>query len=87
MSSLSVRKLPKEIEAALVKRAQATHRTKSELVVEALTNYLGLESADATHEKLRAFFGRMSEKEFSRFLEHTQCFGEIDKEMWDESRS
>jgi hypothetical protein len=87
VSNLSIRKLPKEVEAALLKRAESLHKTKSELVIEALTTYLGLETTEAAYDKLNAFFGQMSKKEFADFSERTQCFGEIDKDMWHESRS
>jgi hypothetical protein len=87
MSNLSIRKLPKEVEAALLKRAASQRKTKSQLVIEALTSYLGLETTESTYQKLKSFFGYMSKKDFDEFANQTRHFGEIDKDMWHEKRS
>lgn len=81
MSSLSLRKLPKDIEAALVREARRKGKTKTDVVIEALENHLKV-GKHARAQQLRDWAGQMTLKELREFEEATKCFEKIDEDMW-----
>lgn len=83
MSTLSIRKIPEEIEKALIREAKKTNKTKTDIVIEALRQKFHMEPKSVRRQSLRAFFGKMTKKEYDKFKTVTQPFGEIDREMWD----
>lgn len=82
MSSLSIRKLPKEIERALRNEAKERKRTKTEIVLRALEERFRLGDRERKRQKLRRFFGRMTQDEFASFKKATAPFSEIEKDLW-----
>lgn len=82
MSSLSVRKLPKELEKALNKEAKRSGKSKSDIVIHALELLLHIGCKQERKDKIHAFFGKMSSKEYQNFCERVSVFSQIDNEMW-----
>ena len=82
MSTLSIRKIPKEIEKALIHDAKRKGKTKTAIVIEALQEKYHLEPLSTKRRSIRKFFGKMTSKEYQEFLDFTHPFREIDQEMW-----
>lgn len=83
MSSLSIRKLPRKVEKALVREAKKEGKTKTEIVLEALEKRFGLSHESRRREKIRQFFGKMSPEDLKKFQEAIRPFSEIEKELWE----
>lgn len=82
MSTLSIRKMPKEIEKAIMSDVKKRNKTKTDIVIEALQQKYHLEPLITKQENLRKFFGKMTSKEYQEFLAATHPFQTIDQEMW-----
>ena len=82
MSSLSIRKLPHDLERELVREARKRGSTKSEIVIEALKMRFGLGDRALLRKRLRGFFGKMSRADLKEFDEATKGFSKIDPELW-----
>ncbi len=82
MSTLSIRKMPKEIEKALIHDAKKKGKTKTDIVIEALQEKYHLEPLSVKCRSIREFFGKMTSKEYQEFLDVTQPLREVDQEMW-----
>lgn len=82
MSTLSIRKMPKEIEKAIIRDVKKRNKTKTDIVIEALQQKYHLEPLATKHENLRKFFGKMTSKEYKEFLVVTEPLREVDQEMW-----
>lgn len=82
MSSLSIRKLPKEIEKALREESRARNTTKTEIVLKALEERFHLGDQERRRKRLADFFGRMSRNDYARFKEATRDFSRIDEDLW-----
>lgn len=83
MSTLSIRKLPKEIEKAIVNEAKKRGKTRTDIVIEALQKKYHLEPLREKRQALHQFFGKMTSREYREFLSATQPLREIDGEMWE----
>lgn len=83
MSSLSIRKLPRDLEKALLREIQRQGKTKTQVVLEALAKRFGLEHREKKREKFRRFFGKMTAKEYREFQEATKPFSQIEQELWE----
>jgi hypothetical protein len=82
MSALSIRKLPKEIEAALREEARSRKTTRTEIVLEALKERFHLTDLEQKGRKIRSFFGKMTRDQFEAFRKATEGFSQIDEELW-----
>jgi hypothetical protein len=82
VSALSIRKLPREIEEALLREARQKGKTKTEVVLEALEEKFHLGHAVKRREGLRAFFGKMSQGEYEEFLKATEDFSKVESDLW-----
>lgn len=82
MGSLSIRKLSKELEGALLREAREKGRTKSEIVTRALESAFFLGAKTKMKERLRKFFGKMDTNEFESFQNATKVFSEIEPTLW-----
>ncbi|GEM_PF-5100183 len=82
MSTLSIRKLPKELEKALILESKKQKKTKTDLVISALEKWLGVNSKTTQKTRLRSFFGKMSYPEFKDFIKTTHPFNQIEDELW-----
>lgn len=81
MSYLSVRKIPREVERAILREARARGVTKTEIVVEALEEKFHV-GENRKKRNLRQFFGKMTPREFKEFQEITSDFEKIDEALW-----
>jgi len=82
MSTLSIRRLPKELERALIREAKQQGKTKTEIVIQALRSAFRLGSEEDKRVKIRKHFGKMSHSDYLTFREATKEFSEIDSELW-----
>lgn len=83
MAHLSIRKLPPELNQAIVREARRRGATKTAIVIEALKKVFHLESAPVRIQRdVRKFFGKMNLKDYQEFQELTRDFSKIDKEIW-----
>ena len=82
MSTLSIRKIPKEIEKALIRDAKTQGKTKTDIVIEALAHKYHLEPLAIRRQTIRHFFGQLTRPEYHEFLAAIKPFSEIDPEMW-----
>lgn len=83
MANLSIRKLPTELEKAIQREARKRKTTKTEVVIDALTEVFhpGKSSA-GVHRDVRGFFGKMTRQDYQRFQKLTRDFSAIDVELW-----
>ncbi len=79
---LSIRKLPPELEKAIVREAKRSHKTKTDVVLEALNESLRLEKPSLARRDIRGFFGKMTAHDYKEFQKHTHEFSAVDEEMW-----
>lgn len=82
MRSLSIRKLPGDIDAALHRAAKAQRTTKTEIVLQALQERFQLGDRERKRRNLRGFFGRMTTDQYADFKKATEPFSEIEKDLW-----
>ena len=82
MSVLSIRNLPVDVEAALVKEAKRRRATKTQIVIEALQRVFGLGAEAKRRKKIREFFGKMTREEYRSFQEVTHDFSQPDEDIW-----
>ncbi len=82
MSSLSIRKIPRDVEKALRQEARSKKTTKTEIVLEALQEYFHLTSRERKRRNLRHFFGRMTKDQYRSFKTATEPFSEIESDLW-----
>lgn len=82
MSFLSLRKLPKNLEKALLKEARIKKTTKTEVVLRALEDRFGLSRQEKRRQKLGQFFGHMTKRQYECFKKATEDFSKIDEELW-----
>jgi len=82
MSSLSIRRLPKELEKALLHESRTGRKTKTGIVLEALEERFHLGKKALRLKRLREFFGKMSRSEYQAFQEATRDFSKIEKDLW-----
>lgn len=82
MSFLSIRKLPRDLEKALLQEAKRRKTTKTEIVLKALEDQFGLESHEKKRKKVRQFFGRMTQRQYESFKKATEGFSEIEEDLW-----
>lgn len=80
MSTLSVRKLPKDVERALQREAKTSGKTKTEIVIDALATRLHVRDAKK-RRPIREFFGKMSREEYETFKAAIADFEKVDEEM------
>ena len=79
--NLNIRKLPDDLDQAIDKRVRLLQTTRTEVVVSALKVALGI-SQPRFKRDVRSFFGQMNHKQYQDFLNHTDGFQKIDKELW-----
>jgi len=82
MSSLSIRRLPKDIEKALREEARARKTTKTEIVLKALEERFHLGDRERRRRKLRNFFGRMTKGQYASFQKATEPFSQVEEDLW-----
>jgi hypothetical protein len=82
VSSLSIRKLPKDIEAALREEARARKTTKTEIVLKALEERFHLGDRERRRRRLRDFFGRMTKDQYASFQKATEPFSQVEEDLW-----
>ncbi len=82
MSSLSIRKLPKDIEKALREEAKARKLTKTEIVLKALEERFHLGDRERKRRRLREFFGRMTKDQYAEFQKTTEPFSQVEEDLW-----
>ncbi len=82
MSSLSIRKLPKEIEKALREETRLRKTTKTEVVLRVLEERFHLGDRERRRKKLKDFFGRMSPNDYARFKKATEDFSKVEEDLW-----
>lgn len=82
MSSLSIRKLPRDVEQALCRAAKAQKTTKTEIVLQALQERFQLGDRERKRRNLRGFFGRMTMDQYTDFKKTTEPFSEIERDLW-----
>lgn len=82
MSSLSIRKLPRDIEKALRQEAKVQKTTKTEVVLRALEERFHLGDRERQRQNLLKFFGRMTRDQYAAFKKATESFSEIEKDLW-----
>lgn len=82
MSSLSIRKLPPDLEKALRKEAKRQRKTKTGIVIQALESAFHLAPSQERRRKVRDFFGKMSPDEYQAFKKATEEFSRIEEDLW-----
>jgi len=84
MSSLSIRKLPRDVERAIQRAAKERGKTKTDIVVEALRDALvpGETVQQQRLAALKRLFGTMTAQEYREFKGATEVFEQIDEEPW-----
>ncbi len=82
MSALSVRSLPKKVEQALAKELKKSGKTKSQIVIQALEQFFHLDPKETRRKKIRRFFGKMSEEDFTALQKANKDFENIDQSLW-----
>jgi hypothetical protein len=82
MSSLSIRKLPKDIEKALLEEARSRGTTKTEIVLKALEERFCLGDRERRGRRLRDFFGRMTRDQYAAFRRATEPFSQVEEDLW-----
>ena len=87
MSYLSIRKLPPELNQAILQEVQKRQTTKSKVVIEALKQVFHLSGPPSIKvlRNTRGFFGKMSQKEYQEFQKLQKGFSVIsviEEEMW-----
>ena len=82
MSTLSIRKLPPELEKALQREVSNEGITKTEIVLQALREKFHQVLPVRNREKIRKFFGKMPRSDYKTFQETTGAFSEIDESLW-----
>lgn len=82
MSTLSIRKLPKALERAVVGEAKKQGKTKTAVVIDALEAKFHLGRAQRKGKELRGFFGKMTRGEFEAFKSVTGDFSKIEEDLW-----
>lgn len=81
--NLSIRKLPPELEKAILSEAKKNNTTKTEVVLKALKQAFQLEKASTkVRRNLHKFFGKMTSQEYQEFQKHMGDFSNTDEEMW-----
>ncbi len=81
--NLSIRKVPPELEKAILQEAKKHKTTKTKIVLKALNEVFHLEKESAKIQRgIRKFFGKMTSQEYQEFQKHTRDFSTIDEEMW-----
>ena len=82
MSSLSIRKLPQDIEKSLVREAKIRGSTKTELVLLALKQRYHLGDHAERKRNIRQFFGKMTQSEYQSFQKVTRDFSKVEEDLW-----
>ena len=82
MSTLSIRKLPKDLEKALLQEAKIKKTTKTKIVLQALEEKFSLGSGEKKRQKIRRFFWRMTKKQYESFKKATEDFARIENDLW-----
>lgn len=84
MSSLSIRKLPPDLERALEHAARARRATKTAVVVSALRDAL-LPDQTAQQRRLlrfKRFFGKLTPEDYRALEQNTAVFEQVEDELW-----
>lgn len=82
MASVSIRKLPPELEKAIQQEARKRKTTKTEVVLDALKEVFHPNKPSAkVHRDVRSFFGKLTRQDYHEFQELTRDFSAIDEAM------
>jgi len=83
MTTLSIRKLPLELEKAIQREAKKRKTSKTKVVIDALKDAFHLEkSSPKVKRDIRSFFGKMTPQEMTEFKKQTADFSKVDQEIW-----
>ena len=80
--ALSIRNLPKDIEAQVLRRSRQEHKTKTDVIVEALQLVFSLGPRNQRRKQLRDFFGKLPADQARTFQRATESFSQIDEDLW-----
>lgn len=76
----TLRKIPRELDRTLRKKAKKEGRSLNDVAIEAMTRGAGIESQPAINHDLDFFFGTwVEDPEFDRAIEEQR---QIDPDMW-----
>jgi hypothetical protein len=82
MSTLSIHKLPPQLEKAMQNAIKTKRITKTEIVIRALENFLVVGSHQMRLNRLKAFFADAPGVDLKAFKKRTQILEKIDQELW-----
>lgn len=82
MKQLTLRQIPKDIETGLRKEASQRGTSLNKVAINALEKGLGLVPPTRCKRDLSRFAGKWSAPEVEEFDKNTECFNQIDEELW-----
>lgn len=82
MSTLSIRKLPRDVEQALRRETRRQRKSKTDVVVHLLKEAFHLSTQEHRARRLQQFFGSVSPADLAALDEAVQDFEKIDEELW-----
>lgn len=81
-SNFHVRDIPAEVMAQLKREAKRLHTSVNALVLKMIERGLGFTAEKSTYHDLDHLANSWSVEEEKMFLENTQSFEQIDKDLW-----
>lgn len=82
MSTLSIRKLPRDVEQALRRETRRQRKSKTDIVVHALKEAFHLGTHENRAEQLQRFFGGIAPEDLAALDKAVQDFEKIDEALW-----
>lgn len=81
--NLSIRKVPPELEKAILAEAKKHKTTKTQVVLRLLKEAFQMDKGPSRIKRdVRQFFGKMTWKEYHALQKSLGHFEEIEKDMW-----